>query len=160
GRGFHCIGRSLPLTLKTDDVEIYSSRRFFTFTGRGFRNIKVVDAELQMVTAEGRAERKAKQKNEAAPSPAPEPNHWFGLLTDEQKDEVVDHALGVLASKTSFLELEADGGNNDQWYRLTTAVARSGAPNAEDIFVKYAAGVKDADPEDKLREHFARCQKD
>src|SRR5262249_25556178 len=36
GRGFHCIGRSLPLTLKTDDVEIYSSRRFFTFTGRGF----------------------------------------------------------------------------------------------------------------------------
>jgi primase-polymerase (primpol)-like protein len=158
GRGFHCIGRSLPLTLKTDDVEIYSSRRFFTFTGRGFRNIRVVDTELQTITAEVRAESKTRQKNDGAPSTHLEPNHWFDLLTSEQKDEVIDHALEVIASKTSFLELEEDGGNNDQWYRLTTAVARSGAPHAESIFVKHALKAKNHDPEDALREHFARCQ--
>ena len=68
----------------------------------------------------------------------------------------------MIASKTTFLELE-DGngiGDNYQWYRLTTAVARSGAPNAEDIFVKHASTAKNADPEDALREHFTRCQKD
>jgi hypothetical protein len=86
-------------------------------------------------------------------------DHWFDLLTPEQKDEVVDYALKVIASKTPLLELEEAGGNNDQWYRLTAAVARSGAPNAEDIFIKYASIAKNADPEGALREYFAQCQK-
>jgi hypothetical protein len=51
-------------------------------------------------------------------------------------------------------------GNNDQRFRLTTAVARSGTPHAEEIFLKYASAAKDPDPEDALREHFVRCQKD
>ena len=42
---------------------------------------------------------------------------------------------------------------------MTTAVARSGAPNAEDIFIKHASSTKNADP-NKLRQYFSRCQAD
>ena len=83
---------------------------------------------------------------------------WFETLSPETKDEVVDHALGVIAKNTQLLELEANGGNNAEYYKLTTSVARSGAPNAEDIFVKYASSAKDADPDDALRQHFSRCR--
>ena len=82
---------------------------------------------------------------------------WFETLSPEMKDEVVDHALGVIAKNTRLLELEADGGNNAEYYKLTTSVARSGAPNAEDIFVKHASSAKNADPNEALRQHFSRC---
>jgi hypothetical protein len=83
---------------------------------------------------------------------------WFEALSPELKDEVVDHALGSIAKNTQLLELEADGGNNAEYYNVTTSVARSGAPNAEDIFVKHASGAKNADPEEALRQHFSRCR--
>jgi hypothetical protein len=63
---------------------------------------------------------------------------WFDSLPDEQKDEVVDYALSILARETTVLELQANCGNNDDYYELTLAIARSGAPQAEEIFVKYA----------------------
>src|SRR5262245_42926444 len=66
-------------------------------------------------------------------------DQWYASLSPEQKDEVVDHALGCIAKNTQLLELESDGGNNDEYYKLTVSVARSGAPNAEDIFVKHAS---------------------
>ena len=65
--------------------------------------------------------------------------------------------MGVIAKSTPLLELEADGGNNADYYKVTTAVARSGAPNAEDIFIKHASSAKNADPEEALRQHFSRC---
>jgi AAA domain len=84
-------------------------------------------------------------------------SQWFELLSPEQKDEVVDCALATIAKQTRLLEIEADGGNNAEYYKLTTAVARSGAPNAEDIFVKHASTAKNADPDEELRQHFSRC---
>ena len=102
-----------------------------------------------------------------SPSPAaPEDNvakgiessSWFDTLPPELKDEVVDYALGSIAKNTKILELKADGGNNAEYFKLTTSVARSGAPNAEDIFVKYASKAKNADPEDELRQYFLRCR--
>ena len=101
------------------------------------------------------------------PSPAtPEDNvakgiessSWFDTLPPEVKDEVVDHALGFIAKNTKILELEADGGNNAEYFKLTTSVARSDAPHAQDIFVKYASTVNNADPEEELRQHFSRCR--
>jgi hypothetical protein len=83
---------------------------------------------------------------------------WFENLTSQQKDEAVEHALATMAKNTRLLELEANGGNNAEWYKLTAAVARSGAPHAEDIFVKHASAAKNADPEDALRSHFVRCR--
>ena len=89
-----------------------------------------------------------------------EPNHWFAALPPERKDEAVDYALGIIAKNTSLLELGVNGGNNNDYYRLTTSVARSGAPNAEEIFVKYALQAKDADSDEMLRQYFGRCKKD
>jgi hypothetical protein len=84
--------------------------------------------------------------------------HWFEILPPEAKDEVVDYALGLIAKNTQLLELEANGGNNAEYYKLTTSAARSGAPNAEDIFVKHASSAKDADPDEALRQYFSRCR--
>jgi len=70
---------------------------------------------------------------------------WFEALSPEQKDEVVDYALGMIAKNTRLLELESDGGNNTEYFKLTVSVARSGVPNAEDIFVKHASSAENAD---------------
>jgi hypothetical protein len=78
-------------------------------------------------------------------------------LSAAEQDELVEHALTVIAQNTRFLELEANGGNNAEYFKLVTAVARSGAPHAEDIFVKYASQAKDADTDDALRLYFSRC---
>jgi hypothetical protein len=86
-----------------------------------------------------------------------ETGHWYEKLSQQEKDAVIDHALGIIATNTHVLELEGNGGNNFEYYKLTTAVARSGAPHAEEIFVKYARQAKDPDSEDALRQHFSRC---
>jgi hypothetical protein len=83
--------------------------------------------------------------------------HWFEALSPQLKDEVVDHALGIIAKNTQLLELESDGGKNAEYYKLTVSVARSGAPNAEDIFVKHASSAKNADTDKALRRDFLRC---
>lgn len=83
---------------------------------------------------------------------------WFETLPPTVKDEVVDYALGIISKNTPLLELEADGGNNAEYYKLTTSVARSDAPNAEEIFIKYASRAKNADPDEALRQHFSRCR--
>src|SRR5262249_42354594 len=84
--------------------------------------------------------------------------YWFHLLQPEHQDTALDHALECIANNSKLFELEADGGNNTEYHNLVTAIARSNAPHAEDIFVKYASTAKDADREDKLREYFARCE--
>jgi hypothetical protein len=192
--GFHCIARVEPLDriVKFDGVEVYTEKRFFTFTGRGAGEIKAATAEVRALIAEVRSkEAAAKQQHQVGRSdshgvssteltnsvnnakPARSfaeldprdsslakgiTDRWYSSLSPEQKNEVVDHALGVIARNTQFLELQSNGGNNDQYYNLTVSVARSGAPNAEDIFVKHASTAKNADPDNALRQHFSRCQ--
>jgi AAA domain len=82
----------------------------------------------------------------------------FEGLSPEQKNRVVDYALETIAEKTQLLEAESNGSNNANYDKLTVSVARSGAPNAEDIFVKHASGGKDPDTDDALRQHFLRCR--
>jgi hypothetical protein len=194
GTGIHCIARAKPLDriVKFDGVEIYTSARYFTFTGRSFGEIKPAPKEVCALVEEVRAkEAAAKQQlqighsgsqetsnndltdpfNNTKPDPAfamladaqenlsngIKTTPWFATLSPELKNEVVDCALGAIAKNSRLLELEADGGNNAEYYKLTTAVARSGAPNAEDIFVKHASSAKNADPDEALRQHFSRC---
>jgi hypothetical protein len=190
GTGFHCIVRAEPLDhiVKFDGVEIYTNKRFFTFTGCAFGEIKPATAAVRALVEEVRAkEAAAKQQQESdrsisngvklPPSFKKGPvqgfasldpreslaegiktTQWFETLSPELKNEVVDYALGVVSKNTQLLELETNGGNNAEYYKLTTSVARSGAPNAENIFVKYASGAKDADPDEALRQYFARCR--
>ena len=180
--------KPLDHVVKFDGVEVYTRARYFTFTGAAFgitggavEKIKAAPTEICALVDEVRAKEAAvptsvKPKaalpyNAALFSQQPIPeggsqesfadgikNTWFETLSPNIKNEVVDYALGVIAKNTQFLELEADGGNNAEYYKLTTSVARSGAPNAEDIFVKHASSAKNADPDEALRQHFSRCR--
>jgi hypothetical protein len=89
-------------------------------------------------------------------------DYWFNKLTPEQKDKVVHYALGVIAANTKMLELSETGGDNDDYFKLITALAVSGAPHAEEYFVEFASNpkIKGADSEETLRAEFARCKKD
>src|SRR5262249_55257097 len=83
----------------------------------------------------------------------------FDKLTPEQKDEAVHYMLGAIAENTKLLELSDHGGNNDDYFKLITALAVSGAPRAEDYFVAFASKVPNADSEETLRAEFRRCHK-
>ena len=85
-------------------------------------------------------------------------DYWFAKLTPEQKDAIVDYMLGVIAANTKMFELKENGGDNDDYFKLITALAVSGAPHAEDYFVEFASKVDGAD-EEVLREKFRTCKK-
>ena len=87
-------------------------------------------------------------------------DYWFNKLTPEQKDAAVHYMLSAIAPNTKLLELGDNGGNNNDFFSLITALAVSGAPRAEDYFVEFASKVQNADPEAELRSKFKTCQKD
>jgi hypothetical protein len=173
GQGLHQILKARPLQagIAHGGTEIYTRGRFFTMTGRTGPTMRPIVAapdafdalveELRMLSAK-----------EVEPADLPprapltgtsdlaagiEHAHWFEVLSPKEKDAVVDYALGIVAQETSVLQLEGNGGNNFEYYKVTTAIARSGAPDAEDIFVKHASRATDADSEEALRQHFLRC---
>jgi len=166
GTGVHCIVRAAPMDriVKYDGVEIYTRARYFAFTGRAFGCIRAAPAETLALADEVRVKEAAATQPQSSRSGSgaagEEPagaNGWFGRLAPELKNLVLDHALQVIATRTKYLELEQNGGNNSVYYRLMQSCARSGAPGAEDLWVKWASQARDADPEDKLREEFHRC---
>jgi Family of unknown function (DUF5906) len=82
---------------------------------------------------------------------------WFSRLPGKVTSSVLDYALQTVATQTKYLELERHGGDNRHYYRIMQACARSGAPDAEDLWVKYASSAEEADADDKLRADFRRC---
>lgn len=173
GRGLHVIVKARPLAAGVvyGGTEIYSRGRFFTMTGRtgpSAHSVITAPDALAALAVELRAQADAALSNASFPARAPilgqselsagiETTHWFAELSLQGKDDVVEYALDTVSKETHFLELGANGGNNAEYYKLTAAVARSGAPSSEEIFVRYAAKAKDADPEEMLRQHFSRC---
>jgi hypothetical protein len=165
GTGVHCIVRAAPMDriVKYDGIEIYTKARYFTFTGRAFGKIRVAPVETLALIDEVRAKEAAANQQQSGHSasgmarnePA-EANGWFGQLSPELKNQALDHALEAIATRTKYLELEQNGGDNNVYYRLMASCARSGAPSAEDLWVKWASQARDADPEDKLRAEFHR----
>jgi hypothetical protein len=216
GTGFHGIGYVEPLPPKRivhfDGVEMYTTTRYFAFTGQGSGTINAIPKEFAALAAEVWAKQAAAEKEKRNTkfkvidggkldprmcTNAPEVetgltgsgrvetglsgnkvasaflegynpnesladgiqrNYWLDQLQPAQQDEVVDYALGIIAANTKMLELDANGGNNLDWYRITTAVARSPAPHREDIFVKHASQAANADDEDALRQKFTTCR--
>jgi hypothetical protein len=173
GRGLHQILKARPLRagIAHGGTEIYTRGRFFTMTGRTgptTRPIMAAPDALEALIDELRAHSAKEMEPADLPPLTPltgvselaagiETGHWYEELSQSEKDALVDYALGMIAKNTHLLELESNGGNNFEYYKLSTAVARSGAPHAEEIFVKHASGAKDADSEDALRQHFSRC---
>ena len=83
-----------------------------------------------------------------------EGNVWFPQLSAAKQAEVVKYAVLHIANNSSLFERNVHGGNDQEYERLTIAIARSGVPEAEAIFVEAASSAKDADPEDDLRNYF------
>jgi len=81
---------------------------------------------------------------------------WWDNLSGNDKNSVLRAACAALASGTKVFEIESDGGSNPDWLRLMCALARSGAPEAENIFVEYALKAKTPDTEAELRGQFNR----
>ena len=170
-------------------VEVYSSIRYFTATGVPFGGtcgtIRAAAAEVDTLVEEARAASDTTGSKNAAKhaelyvdpalahqGPAARAkgvetetiaeglkDHWFDKLTPEQKDEVVHYILSGLAANTKLLELSDNGGNNDGYFSLITALGVSGAPHAEDNFVEFALKAENADSEETLRTEFRRCKK-
>ena len=80
---------------------------------------------------------------------------WWDHLSPEHKDAALDHGLELIAKNSNLLKF----GNNENWYRVATTVARSNAPHRGDIFVKHAGAVPGADSEEELRKKLAYCEK-
>ena len=86
-------------------------------------------------------------------------DQWFDKLTPEQKGAAVHHMLSVIAANSKLLELSDNGGSNDDYFKLITALALSGATHAEDYFVEFASKVENADSEETLQTDFAAVRK-
>jgi hypothetical protein len=101
-------------------------------------------------------------------------DHWYATLTPQQKDEIIHHGLskisanpittitktGATKSNIKVLELHEQDGDYELYLPLIFSIARSGAPDAENLFVKFASKAKGADDEDALRAKFQECARD
>ena len=169
GYGLHVIvkAHALPAGIAHDGVELYTEGRFFTMTGRAPEDARIVAApdEFTALAEELRAQSTSSRTSESDPSPRDgeqtldaEANTWFGKLSSEKQSEVVKYAALHIANNSKMLELGKHGGNYQDYFKLTIAIARSGVPDAENIFVEAASLAKEADPEDVLRKFFQNCE--
>ena len=118
GTGLHMIARTEPVeSVKTEEVEIYTTARYFTFTGRKWDEdspIRTATAEVRALVAELEAKRAAERQSKPTAAPfngvkvakafehlvvkplaegSGPTEYWYDGLSPEQKDEVVDYAL-------------------------------------------------------------------
>ncbi len=165
--------RSLESGVAYNHIEMYTKGRFFTMTGRARAGAPItaapavfaaLAAKLRMAsTAAKKKDRETSSGNtkEYPPKTAQTPDHkkagWYLKLPVAEQSEVVRYAALHIANNSKFFELTKHGGNYNQYLRLALAIARSGVPDAEQIFVEAASRAKEADPKDKLRRFFQNC---
>jgi putative DNA primase/helicase len=87
-----------------------------------------------------------------------ETSAWFDRLSSEARSNVIRHAVSHIAKASNLFQLTQHGGNYQEYFKVALAIARSGVPDAEDIFVQAALTASDADPEQKLRDFFRSCE--
>jgi hypothetical protein len=83
-----------------------------------------------------------------------EGNPWFPQLPAAKQAEVVKYAVLHIANNSGLFKWNELGGNDQDYERLTIAIARSGIVDAETIFVEAASSAKGPPPEDELRKFF------
>ena len=173
GNGLHVIAKARPLQhgIAHNGVEIYTSKRFFTMTGRAPENAQIVaspDAVALLVEelrAQGPSSPTGERDLPTAPTPMDgkqtadaETNTWFGNLPPKKQSEVVKYAALHIANNSKLFELTGNGGNYQDYLKLALALSRSGVAEAEDIFVEAASTAKDADSDEALRSFFKKCE--
>ena len=88
----------------------------------------------------------------------PKPTHGFVNCRPKNKAKSSNTQPCISPKTRNMFELSANGGNYQVYLKLALAIARSGVPDAENIFVEAASIAKDADPEEKLRKFFQDCE--
>jgi putative DNA primase/helicase len=172
GTGLHVIVKAhpLPAGIAHNRIEMYTTGRFFTMTGHASPNAQIIAAPVAFaaLAEELQAQIKSSRTGNCDQPPAPsadsgeqtediETDAWFGKLPPEKRSEVIKYAALHIAKNSRQFELTVNGGNYQEYLKLTLAIARSGVPDAEDIFVEAAFIAKDADPEENLRNFFREC---
>jgi len=173
GRGLHVLVKARALTsgITHGGTELYTAGRYFTMTGHIHGEaLPIVNAEHKFaaLAAELRAAKRTNSGRAGGASGAsPTGNDdlasgikaaWFERLSAEKRSEVVRHAALHIAKNSKAFELTDNGGNHEEYVRLTLAIARSRVAESEHIFVEAASTAKDADSEDDLRKFFRNCE--
>jgi hypothetical protein len=170
GYGLHAIVKARPLLagIAHDGVELYTSGRYFTMTGRTGKDARpIIDAQepFDALAEELRAQRNKSGAGDGDPSPDKDDHAedagssgWFGKLPAEKQSEVVRYAALHITKNSRLFERTEHGGVYQEYFNIALAIARSGVPDAEDIFVEAASTAQDADPEDELRKFFQNCE--
>jgi hypothetical protein len=83
---------------------------------------------------------------------------WFDRLPVERRSEAVKFAALHIAANSKLFELGTHGGNYQEYLKVALAIARSGAPESEDIFVTAALISNGAGSEKELRAFFQNCK--
>jgi hypothetical protein len=170
GTGLHVIVKARPLAsgITHNGIEMYTAGRFFTMTGRAPENAQIIAAPdaFAALAEELQTQIKSSHTDDNNQSSAPSSlksehtdTDWFSKLPPDKQSEVVKYAALHIAKNSKWFELTANGGNYQEYFKLALAIARSGVPDAEDIFVEAASIAKDADPEEKLRTFFQECER-
>jgi Family of unknown function (DUF5906)/Primase C terminal 2 (PriCT-2) len=169
GAGLHVILKARPLArgITQNGTELYTGGRFFTMTGRAPQHGKIIAAseafaaladELQVQTMNHHGGLSARPPDNDEQPADGGTNAWFGKLSPERQGEVVRHAALHIASNSKLFELTEHGGNYREYLRLALAIARSGAEDAEAIFVEAASTAKNAESQENLRQFFQACK--
>ena len=164
GTGLHVIVKAQPLQsgIAHDGTEMYTSGRFFTMTGRAPANSHIVAAPeafaalAEELRTQSKGDLPAPSSGEAVEDGG---DTWLSKLPADKQNEVVKHAALHIANNSKLLELTANGGNYQEYFKIALAIARSGVSDAENIFVEAASIAQDADPEEKLRIFFHECER-
>ena len=173
GNGLHVIAKAQPLQggIAHNGVEIYTSGRFFTMTGRAPENVRIIAAPdvVALLAEELRSQSGSQRAGDGDLPTTPLPANgeqtadvktdaWFGNLSPEKQSDVVKYAALHIANNSKLFELTGNGGNYQEYLKLALALSRSGVAEAEDIFVEAASIAKDADADEALRSFFKKCE--
>ena len=132
--GIHCIARAKPLDriVKFDGVEIYTTARYFTFTGYSTGEIKAAPAEISALVEEVRAKEAAAKKQQGAAKqqqrPGP-PNTHTGLINPAGFTKGPAKAFAGLGLDESL----SDGIKTTPWFDALS-------PELKNEVVDYALG--------------------
>ena len=108
--------------------------------------------EFAALAEELRAQSTSSRAGEGDPSPGKANKRqmarpMLGLANCRPKNKVKSSNTQPCTSPiTRSYSIDRHGGNYQEYFKLTLAIARSGVPDAENIFVEAASIAKDADP--------------